>query len=77
MNLSWQPYPSHIWSGMFMVFLGTMKNPSWISWQPLKYHKWFSWQPWQDHAGTFFMASMVPYMVLGYVSQERSTREGM
>ena len=54
--------------------LGNHEKPSWISWQQLKYHKWFSWQPWQYHAGIFFMASMVPYMALGYGSQERSTR---
>ena len=35
-----------------MVFLATMKNPSRICWQPLKYCTWFSGQPCQDHAGT-------------------------
>ena len=51
-----------------------MKTPSWSSWQPLKYHRWFSWQQRQDHAGTFFMAFMEPYMALGYGDQEFVSR---
>ena len=56
-----------------MVLLATMKNPSWSYWHPLKQYTCFSWQPWQDHAGTFFMESIKPFMFLGYGCQEKST----
>ena len=45
------------------------------SWMPYINHIRSPWQPYQVPIRNFCIACMEPYMVIGYVFQEKSTRE--